>query len=363
MNSTGIKQLSKPGLKLIVLSLLFLGAKSGLSPHAFPEMKFFPEMPLPIHYTITEEGISLGRQLFYDPILSSDSTLSCSSCHQQKYAFSDAPNKFSKGKNSVFMTRNTLPLFNLAWYPSFFWDGKATGIENQVFHPITASDEMNMHPEDLCSRLNENKYYKSLFQEIFGAGEIDSEKVSIVLAQFLRSLLSNQSKYDRVIAGKDHFTENEIKGFVLVNDQTKGDCLHCHPTDGDALGTTLTFSNNGLDSVVDVQFYPDKGRGGISEKKEDIGKFKIPSLRNLLFTAPYMHDGRFKTLEEVLEFYSSGVKNCVNLDSKMQFANKHGANLSKEEQQSIIAFLKTLSDSVFISDKNFSNPFKKLSRN
>lgn len=316
-------------------------------------------MPTSVTNPVTVEGANLGRYLFYDPILSSDGSISCASCHKQEFAFSDSPNQFSKGKDGALMKRNTEALFNLAWYPSFFWDGKAPTIEEQIFHPIKAIDEMNMKVATAVERLNKSKFYKKMFSDAFDSEKIDSVQISKAIAQFLRTLISHQSKYDKVIGGNGSFTKEEYAGFVLMNDQTKGDCLHCHTTDADALGTTLKFSNNGLDAVTNPQEYKDKGRGAVTGKISDNGNFIIPSLRNISLTAPYMHDGRFKTLDDVLEFYSSGVKQSVNIDTKMEFAHQGGAHLTSEEKKNIISFLQTMTDSIFVSNPEFSNPFEK----
>lgn len=325
-------------------------------PYKFPELKFFPKMPVAENNPVTAEGVNLGRHLFYDPILSIDSSMSCSSCHNQKYSFSDSPNNFSKGSDSSYLKRNTMPLFNLAWYPAFFWDGSASSIEEQVFHPLRANNEMNLQWKNAAERLEKNKFYKPLFTQAFGKVKIDSIQITNAIAQFLRTLISYQSKYDQVLNGKAFFTKDEYDGFVIVNDQTKGDCIHCHITDGDVLGTTLVFSNNGLDAVANPNDYKDKGRGVVTGKISDNGKFIVPSLRNLAFTAPYMHDGRFKTLEEVINFYSDGVQKSVNIDSKMEYAHQSGIMLNNEDKKKIIAFLLTLSDSVFISDPKFCKP-------
>jgi cytochrome c peroxidase len=329
------------------------------TPYQFPELKFFPEMPVTSANPVTVEGVALGKYLFYDPILSADSTLSCASCHKQEAAFSDSPKQFSNGRDTVLMQRNTMPLFNLAWYPALFWDGRATSIEEQVFHPVRAYNEMNLQWKTAAKKMEKSKFYKTLFARAFGKQKIDSVQIANAIAQFLRTLISYQSKYDQVLSGKAYFTKDEYDGFVLMNDQTKGDCLHCHTTDGGALGTTLVFSNNGLDAVTDPLDYKDKGRGSATGNIADNGKFMVPSLRNLLFTAPYMHDGRFKTLEEVIKFYTSGVKRCANLDSKMEYAHQGGTSLTGEEKDKVIAFLKTLSDSSFVSDPAYSNPFAK----
>lgn len=333
--------------------------KPAPSPYVFPELKHFPKMPVSITNPVTKEGADLGRHLFYDPILSSDSTMSCASCHRQEVAFSDAPHPYSKGIKGSEMQRNTLPLFNLAWYPSLFWDGKAVSIEEQVFHPVRAHDEMNLQWPMAEQRIKRSQFYKEKFRAAFGEQEIDSILIAKAIAQFERTLLSYRSKYDMALAGKAIFTKEELEGYNLVNDMTKGDCLHCHTTDGNPLGTTLTFSNNGLDAIADPEKYKDKGRGAVTGKVTDIGKFKIPSLRNITLTAPYMHDGRFNTLEEVVDFYSEGVNVCANIDSKMTMAHRKGVGLTKDEKKKIIAFLKTLTDSAFITDPAFSNPFKK----
>jgi cytochrome c peroxidase len=315
-------------------------------------------MPEAVNNPVTVEGASLGRYLFYDSILSSDNTMSCASCHNPAKAFSDSPFALSKGRGGSTMLRNTLPLFNLAWYPSYFWDGRATTIEEQVFHPVRGYNEMNLNWPMAEKKLRKSTFYKNQFINVFGSTHIDSTKVSLAIAQFLRTIISYESKYDKAIANKVQFTSDEYDGFVLVNDQTKGDCIHCHATDGDALGTKLTFSNNGLDAVATATDFKDKGRGGVTGKATDMGKFKIPSLRNLIFTAPYMHDGRFATLQQVLDFYSEGVQRSVTIDSKMEYVHQGGVRLKDVEKRKIITFLLTLSDSSFINKAEYSNPFK-----
>ncbi len=329
------------------------------TPYVFPELAYFPKMPQAAANPVTVEGVNLGRRLFYDPILSVDNKISCSGCHKQSAAFSDSPNALSEGRNGVFSKRNAMPLFNLAWYPAFFWDGRASSIEEQVFHPVRSKDEMNLDWKIAAERLEQNKMYKPLFTDAFGNKKIDSVLISNAIAQFLRTLISYRSKYDLVAARKMNFTADEYEGFVLVNDQTKGDCLHCHMTDGDALATSLVFSNNGLDAITDPVKYNDIGRGAVTGKVTDNGKFIVPSLRNLAFTAPYMHDGRFKTLDEVVEFYSTGVHDCANIDSKMVSAKQGGVRLTEKEKRQIVAFLLTLSDTSFVNDPAFSDPFVK----
>lgn len=346
---------------VFIASCIFLATLSFVEvnkpkPYPFDGLKLFPKMPTSDNLP-TIEGVELGRFLFYDTILSSNNTFSCASCHKQAAAFSDAPKRFSKGINGDAMQRNTMPLFNLAWYPSFFWDGKASSIEEQVFHPVRAHNEMNLDWKTAVYRIKQSTFYQQKFQAAFGNTAIDSILISKAIAQFERTLISNNSKYDQVIKGEKHFTPNEYEGFVLINDQTKGDCLHCHTTDADALGTTAKFSNNGLERAAKPNDYLDKGRGAITKQEKDIGQFKIPSLRNIAVTSPYMHDGRFETLEEVLDFYSEGVNNSYNIDSKMEFAHQGGVRLTTEEKKNIVAFLKTLTDSTFLTSPKYGNPF------
>jgi len=343
-------------LLLVVVLLLSLGSRVSTTPYEFPDLNSFPPMPVSEKNPVTKEGAELGRFLFYDPLLSSDSSTSCSSCHNQKNAFSDAPKQFSVGVNNISTARNAMPLFNLAWSPSFFYDGRISTVEDQISHPINAKGEMNMDWQILVKRLNSSKFYSNKFKKLWGR-KIDSTMVKNAIAQFLRTLISYQSKFDKATKGELQFTKEEFNGFLLMNNQIKGDCQHCHPTDGNQLLTTLKFSNNGLDSIFEAKNYKDKGRGGITRNEKDNGKFLIPSLRNIGLTAPYMHDGRFKTLEDVLDFYSSGVHVSANIDSKMGYAYQGGVKLTSVEKKEIMAFLNTLTDSVFISKKEFSNPF------
>ncbi|MFN0201459.1 MAG: cytochrome-c peroxidase [Bacteroidia bacterium] len=325
-------------------------------PFPFPSLYYFPTMPTAADNPVTIEGAELGRYLFYETALSRDSTIACATCHRQSSAFSDAPKRKSLGIYQDSTSRNTLPLFNLAWYPALFWDGKATNLENVAFHPIHHSKEMDMNWKKVIQRLESSPFYVAKFQQVFDNQGIDSIAISKAIAQFLRTLLSYQSKYDKVLQGKSVFDSDEYQGFVIVNDQSKGACLHCHTTDASALGTNLTFSDNGLDNVLNVMNYPDKGLGGITGNPKDLGKFKTPSLRNLSFTAPYMHDGRFSNLEEVLRFYNEEVHTSVNLDSKMTLARQKKGHLNEKELNQVLKFLLTLNDSTFVTNPIFGKP-------
>lgn len=350
----------KTGLVLILIALVSVAAiefNSDPKPYPFPKLDYFPTMPVAEDNGPTVEGVALGRYLFYDPILSADSSFSCSSCHHQNRAFSDAPNRFSKGLNGESMNRNTLPLFNLAWYPGLFWDGAASRPEDQVFHPVAAHAEMDLKWTIAEERIAQSTFYQPKFAAAFGDAPIDSTHIALAIAQFERTLISYNSKYDRVLRGEARFSKEEYNGFIIVNDQSMGDCLHCHVTDGHALGTNARYANNGLDKAEIPADYPDPGRAAITGNPDDAGKFKIPTLRNIALTPPYMHDGRFKTLEEILDFYSSGVHLGVNTDSKMTRARDGGMHLTEKEKSDVLSFLYTLTDSVFIANPEFGNPF------
>ncbi|MCR9172607.1 MAG: c-type cytochrome [bacterium] len=316
----------------------------------------FPKMPTNEKNPLTEEGIELGRRLFYDPILSADNSFSCATCHQQKFAFSDGRTK-GIGIHGDTLRRNTPGLFNLAWYPQLFWDGRASSLETQVFEPVRKHNEMDLNWSEAERKIQKQKHYRDMFKAAFGSEKVDSVKIARAIAQFERSMISANSKFDQVLRGERFLSESEYRGFILMNDQNKGNCLHCHTSDGDALGTNGQMVNNGLQRYTNNT--NDIGLAELSGNPLDIGKFKVPSLRNLVFTAPYMHDGRFETLEEVLDFYSEGVKDAPETDARMARAKHGGMQLTDQEKQDIINFLKTMSDSSFITNPAFSSPFQR----
>jgi cytochrome c peroxidase len=340
---------------LLTLTLLISGFRDGEILRRPPR---FRAPIIPDDNPMSRDGVRLGHFLFYDPILSGDSTISCSSCHQQAYAFSDAGNRFSTGITETPLKRNTLPLFNLAWYSRFGWDGKEQKLEHQIMHPVRLADEMGNSWTQVAEKLEQHPFYKNQFTATFGNMPIDSVLVGKAIAQFLRTLVSADSKLDRAIEGSAILTEDEFTGFEIYLDQTRGGCVHCHPADDGGLITDLQFSNNGLDSLSPEQAFADAGLGGMNGNPKDMGKFRNMSLRNIGFTAPYMHDGRFKTLEEVLAFYAESHSTSPTLDSRIVFLRKHPRPLSKTEQKQIIAFLLTLNDSSFIGNPAFGNPFR-----
>lgn len=304
-------------------------------PDHFPEPKYdFSGNP------ISEQGFELGRKLFYDPRLSVDGTVSCGSCHAQVHAFADHGLALSAGVDGKLGRRNAPGIYNLAWTPEFMWDGGIHHIELISLAPLTDSVEMAHTMEDLLTYLNNETEYPSEFESVFGTGEITSYELLLALTQFQGAIVSDGSKYDKYLRGEIQLTTEESEGMELFN----SNCSSCH---SGVLQTDFSYRNNGLDLTSD-----DQGRGRITLRESDMGKFRVPSLRNVRLTNPYMHDGRFPSLKAVLDHYDSGIQAHPNLDPQLQ----GGIELTEYEKERIIDFLKTLSDFELLSDQRFSEP-------
>lgn len=291
---------------------------------------------------LTKEGFELGRKLFYDGRLSKDGNFPCASCHQQFAAFSTYDHPLSHGFNNQFTLRNAPGLFNMVWNKQMHWDGGIANIEVQPLAPLTAPNEMAEDVKNVISKLQQDDEYKKLFASAFGDETINSQRMLYAITQFVGSLVSANSKYDKVKQGIAVFSQTEQNGYTLF--QSK--CVSCHP---EPLFTDYSFRNVGL--PVDP-FIKDYGRMRITNKSEDSLKFKVPSLRNVALTFPYEHDGRFSSITSVLDHYSSAVQNGPTLDPLL----KNKIPLSNAEKFYLVEFLKTLSDSAFISDSRFSQP-------
>lgn len=298
------------------------------------------------------EGVALGRELFFDPILSANGTQACASCHNPQNAFSDE-RRFSVGIDGSIGTRNSMPLHNLAWNynQKFFWDGRAVTIEEQIFGPVTNPIEMNNTWPNAVASLQNQTSYPELFREAFGTTTIDSVLVSKAIAQFLRTLISANSRFDRHLMGENILTPQELNGIDVFMNESKGDCFHCHGNPFNPLWTDNTFHNNGLDET-----FADLGLGNVTGDPRDNGRFKAPSLRNLAFTAPYMHDGRFATIEEVINHYSEGLVFSETIDPLMKTVAQGGVHISESDKADLKAFLLSLSDESFTTNPNFQNP-------
>jgi cytochrome c peroxidase len=305
---------------------------------------------VPADNPLTVEGVTLGRHLFYDPILSDDGTQSCSSCHHQENAFSD-PKQFSVGIDGSTGNRNAMSLVNLGFQREFFWDGRTKTLEEQALMPIEDVREMKSTVAKAITKLKASAKYQDLFAKAYPNEGITPNTLAKAIASFERIIVSGESKYDKYVQGKATFTDEEELGFLFFSDtepSTGGDCLHCH-----VIGSTFSdffVRNNGLD----VNF-TDSGKYYATGNLNDIGKFKTPSLRNIALTAPYMHDGRFATLAQVMSHYNTGFKlNSPNLDPTM--SEQVPGRLSTSKRNAIIAFLHTLTDSTLITNPDLSKP-------
>jgi cytochrome c peroxidase len=304
---------------------------------------------VPANNPLTEEGVALGKKLFFDRILSGDGTQSCASCHSPKKAFTDQQ-QFSTGIQGEFGKRNAMPLFNLAWNfdERFAWDGKEFGLEEQALEPVSNPIEMHADWKKVTEKIQQHPNYPNLFLQAFGTSKIDSIMITKAIAQFERTLISGNSKFDQFLRKETTLTSEEQNGFDVFMDEAKGDCFHCHGSNNNPLWTDNKFHNNGLDAT-----FKDLGFGNVTGDPNDNGKFKSPSIRNLAFTAPYMHDGRFTTLEEVINHYSEGLKKSATIDPLMKNIDKGGVQLSTQDKADLKAFLLTLSDSIFVKDPAF----------
>lgn len=313
-----------------------------------------PPMNIPADNPLTIEGVELGRRLFYDERLSGNNTISCATCHHPSMNFTDTA-RYSAGITGVKGTRNSMPLINLGWQTSFFWDGRVNTLEQQVLHPVINPIEMNDHWPEVVWELIEDERYPEMFRRAFGERGIDSIKVSKALAQFLRTMISGNSKYDKMRRGELVFTTDEFLGMELFTrdkDEANGiagaDCFHCH---GEPMFTSNQFHNNGLDAI-----FTDLGRGLVTLDSDDNGKFKAPSLRNIALTAPYMHDGRFQNLDDVINHYSTGLVYSPTIDPLMKFVADGGVALTTIEIFQLKSFLNTLSDYDFATNPAFQDP-------
>ncbi len=306
----------------------------------------FPLMLVPQDNPTSHRGVALGRRLFHDPILSGDSTLSCSGCHVQSFAFSDRGTRFSTGIDGIAGFRNAPALINPGWSLKQFWDGRMPDLERQALEPVPNPIEMHLEWSEGVRRLQRHAEYPELFRAVFGTAEITRTRVTQAIAQFERTMVSNRSRYDRFLRRQVTFTASEQNGFLLFFTE-RGDCFHCHL---DGLFTDRGFRNNGIDSVI-----TDPGLRSVTNNPNDRGKFKSPTLRNVGLTAPYMHDGRFATLEEVLDHYNDGGFFSPTVDPLIRVGR--GLGLTPQEKADIIAFLHTLTDSAFVTDPSFASPF------
>lgn len=331
----------KYGLLLILSFVLMAFYSINQLPYIYPN--YFPKP----YYNFENNGlisskIELGRTLFYDPILSKDSSISCASCHSPFNAFAHTDHNLSHGINDLIGNRNAPALFNLAWQNSFMWNGAINHLDMQALAPISHPKEMDEKIENIVIKLASSKCYQSMFFKAFQDSFITGERILKSLSQFQLTLISANSKYDELKKGKTTFTEQENKGYLLF----LKNCNSCHT---EPLFSNYGFANNGLpiDSTLN-----DYGKGMITKQSNDSLLFKIPSLRNLSYTYPYMHDGRFKKLIQVLNHYTSNIKQSKTLAHEL----KSPIVLSTNDKVDLIAFLLTLNDKSFVFDPKHQFP-------
>lgn len=312
------------------------GTTTTLTPYAIKYPERFPEMIIPDDNKPFSERIELGRMLYYDPLLSNDGR-SCSGCHLQSYGFT-----IPGTKNNI----PVLPHVNMGWYNNFMWNGSKKG----RLEDVMLFETKEFFATDL-SKINASEKYKPLFKKCFGVDNITHKEIAYALAQFARTMISGETKYDRFISGEANLTADERKGWEIFFSE-KGDCFHCHAA---IITTDNLFHNTGLDSIYTTE--ADKGYYNVTKDASDLGKFRTPNLRNVALRTSYMHDGRFTSLEEVVDFYDSKVRKVATLDPIMTKPGKeNGLKLTAMEKAQLVAFLKTLTDSVFINNSNLSKP-------
>ena len=308
---------------------------------------------------LTVQGVKLGRMLFYENMLSKTGTQNCGSCHLQEFAFSDTA-RFSLGIRGMEGHRQAMSVVNMAWNSNeFFWDGRAHLLRDQSLLPIEDELEMDETLDNVIAKLSDSKMYRDQFSRAFGSPEITEEKMSLAMEQFMNTIVSYNSKYDQYLAGTAMLTDSEERGRELFfqeynpffPDESGADCQHCHGGDN---FENDQYMNNGLD--IDADFV-DIGRENVTGSPDDRAKFKVTSLRNVAVTPPYMHDGRFQTLEEVVNHYNEGIQESSTVDPAILNTKQTGLLLTNQDKEDLINFLKTLTDYDLLTNTEYASPF------
>lgn len=323
---------------VVLVLFLWSCARERNPPYVFPETPM-GKVPQPEQNIATQKGVELGKRLFFDPVLSANGAISCATCHDPQKAFSDGRALTNVGVSGKPLLRHSPALFNLAWHPGLFWEGGASNMESQVFGPMVHPDEMGIEIKALINKLQTHPEYPALFKEVWGTDSITSMLLARSLAQFERTLLSFGSRFDRV--GPEGLSPREKTGYSVY-------LTHCASCHSGPLFTDLAYHNNGIDAEFtdtrhDLIFM---GRYRITLDSSDIGKYKTASLRNLGFTAPYMHDGRFASLDAVLDHYAIDHSGNTLADTLIRNLDFGGSGI--KEREALKAFLHTLNDSAFV---------------
>ncbi len=357
-------------MKYAIISLLFLSTVIVVSckkdntayqttPYELQVPSHFPDMPVPADNPMTVEGVELGRKLFWEKKLSGDNTQSCGSCHSPQAAFSD-PAQFSEGIDGIVGNRNAMALINLGWDDFFFWDGRAKSLEELVLEPVENPIEMHEDWSNAMAELSQDSEYRNMFFKAFGEEGMNKYTAAKAVAQFIRTMISGNSNFDIIYKKQNGLPTtpeedaiygtlgNAVGGYDLFQSLNGADCFHCH---SGPLMRVQKFSNNGLDAV-----FTDLGRAEVTGDMGDAGKFKVPTLRNIALSAPYMHDGRFQNLDEVLDHYSHNIQISPTIDPLIEFASQGGVQLDQFEKDLVKEFLLTLTDESFINNPDFQDP-------
>ena len=341
------------------------------TPFSWVSKPFFPPPAIKADNPLTVEGIELGRHLFFDTKLSGDNTQSCASCHNQVFAFTDNGARFSTGITGAVGTKNSMPMFNLVWQDRFFWDGRAASLREQVLLPIEDPTEMHDLLPSVVRELEQTTLYPTLFGKAFGDESITVERMAKALEQFLFSIVSGDSKFDKYRQNPvlNPLTASETRGLELFMREfsppgsgrpTGADCFHCHGMLETrylmaAFGVDNTFLNNGLKA----DYSHDEGRKEVTGEASDLGKFKVPSTRNIDFSFPYRHDGSIPDLDSLIEVYNFGGHPGPgnNIDPNMKAAGI-GRNWTRQQKEDLVAFLKTMTDYDLLQNPDYADPFQ-----
>jgi cytochrome c peroxidase len=333
--------------------------QTNTKPYALKVPSHFPPAIIPADNPLTEAKVKLGRMLFYEKRISEDQLVACANCHKQEFAFgSDKP--LDKKVHGGMTTRNSSVLFNLAFTKEFFWDGRTKTLEATCKDALEGEQKFNI--DFVKTRLMPEQRYKDALKAAFNVTEPTDDMVEKALASFIRTMVSGSSRVDKgKVEGNPnkYLSTMEIEGRTIFEDE-EGDCFHCHgEITGKALMTDNLFHNNGLDPFMSAGLFKDPGLGFVTGVSgPDVGKFKTGALRNLSYSAPFMHDGRLPNLDAVLKHYNSGLKISVTIDPNMKKANQGGLQLTPDRIARLKAYLLAFDDPTFISDTSFSNPFK-----
>jgi len=368
---------------VVVLVGLLVGCRKeetvtpAATPYDFKIPKFFPtELNIPADNPMTVEGVALGRYLFYDGRLGGrtdpDSLMSCATCHHQENSFECGPDspQFPGGHPHGITGKPTphfmLPLINLVWNNTgYLWNGKVNNdnpqpgyrnIEDIVRMGVYAEHEMNSDTTRVKDIFQNLPGYPELFRKAFGTDEVTFDRIAKAIAQFIRTLVSSDSKFDRYMRGEEQLTSSELNGYVLFTTENGADCFHCHGGTGNPLFTTNLFYNNGKDTLFTGPYEDPNDRYHITGDPADLGAYKATTLRNIAYTGPYMHDGRFATLDEVIDFYSDHVKWSPYINPLMHHVSTGGVRLTASEKADLKAFLLTLTDETFLTNPAYSKP-------